>query len=312
MGFRIGHKLVFTVFGAAHDVCVGGMLEGIPVGKKVDLLRVEAALAERRPRGKEESPRVEEDRFLLLSGLQEGHTTPSPLVFALANDDIDPSAYDPEIFRPGHADLSAFLAHGRGRWKTGGGIASGRMTAPIVAAGAVVLPWLEEKGIRIGTEVCFGEPMCGTEVRVVLSGMAPGIGRPFFDSLEGVLAHAFFAVPGVKAIAFGQGASLSRMTACEAADPYRMDNERIRTDRNVDGGIQGGMTTGENVVFTVWTKPIPSQAASVETVDIQGRPRVWRKTGRHDRSIARRLEPIYRSLAALVLADEWLLSGRTL
>ena len=183
MSFSIGKVVKFNIFGASHDICVGGGLEGIPAGTKIDFDKIESALERRRPSLKGETKRVEKDDFLFLSGLEDGHTTEAPFTFAIKNEDIKSVDYEEisNIFRPGHADYSKYVKYNGNAFKTGGGIFSGRMTAPIVVAGTVVRDILLKMGITLESKTIFGESGTGAKIKVSVHGVKAGVGEPFFD-----------------------------------------------------------------------------------------------------------------------------------
>ncbi|MDO5716358.1 MAG: chorismate synthase [Tissierellia bacterium] len=308
MAFQFGKQFKITIFGASHDVTVGIAMEGLPLGWEVPLHRMEEELRRRRPHTSKETSRQEPDQLLLLSGLQDGKTTPSPLVIALENNQVKKEEYQTieRAFRPGHGDYTAHVKYGKGAWKTGGGIASGRMTATLVVAGAMAMDLLEKKGIMISSTILFGKNHCGAQIEVRGKNIPAGLGRPFFDSLESQLSHLYFSVPSVKGVVFGNIMKTYEMTGIEALDPYVPRGEGVGTENNHDGGIQGGITNGEDVVVHIYLKPIATQSTPVPTLNRELEPVTLSVRGRHDSSIAERVRPVLESCMAIVVLDEML------
>ena len=353
-----GSNLTVTLFGESHGPAVGAVLDGLCPGLPVDEAAIAAQLAKRSPQTEADTARREPDRFEIISGVFEGHTTGTPLCLLIRNEEARSGDYTYGPARPSHADYPAFIKYHGFEDYRGGGHFSGRVTAAIAAAGGILLPALEKKGIRIGTHIlrCAGtedEPFAenaaaltaqldqlnaksfpvlndaagkamtaqilaareekdsvGGITETVISGLPAGLGEPWFDSVEGLLAHAVYSLGGVKGVEFGLGFGFAAEKGSRANDPYRLDGAgNIVTESNHNGGILGGITTGMPVLFRCAVKPPSSIAQPQNTVDfLRGEETVLTLSGRHDPTILRRICPVLDSLAALVSAD--LLTGR--
>ena len=249
-----------------------------------------------------------------------------------------------DVMRPGHADYAGKVRYKGFNDYRGGGHFSGRLTAPLVFTGAVAKTVLAQKGIVVGaiTDDLFNplgemaerlqalrkftlpvlddgkaslmeaEIMAAREqmdsvggiVEVMAAGMPPGIGDPFFDSLESRLSHALFSVPAVKGIEFGAGFALAALKGSETNDPMTFDKGKVRTTRNNNGGITGGITNGMPVLFRVAIKPTPSIGQPQQTVNVtEGKDTVLEIKGRHDPCIVPRAVPVIEAVTAWVLLD---------
>lgn len=305
MSFSIGKVVKFNIFGASHDICVGGSLEGLPAGTKIDFERIESDLSRRRPSAKGETKRVERDEFLFVSGLEDGHTTEAPFTFAIKNEDIKPEDYDKisNIFRPGHADYSKYIKYSGNAFRTGGGIFSGRMTAPIVVAGSVVMDILSKMGITIESKIIFGESGTGARIKVSVHGVKAGVGEPFFDSFESEIAHAMFSIPAVKGVNFGEIENLYSKTIEDIYDEYEIKEGEPKLKHNYWGGVDGGITNGEEIYFYTLLKPIQTHDFQIQTVDKEYNALNVKFGGRHDKNISKRVQVVLESMTAIVLYD---------
>ena len=346
----IGTSVILTVFGESHGPAVGVVLDGLAPGLPVDEAYIAEQLARRRPAGPADTARVEPDRFQLVSGVYEGRTTGTPLTILIPNENVRSADYAAvqAVARPSHADYTAQAKYHGFQDLRGGGHFSGRVTAGIVAAGAICRQALAAKGIRLGTHIlrCAGvedapftdvaseldrieakrfplirdleeqveaavlaakseQDSVGGVIQTGICGLPAGLGEPWFDSLEGVLARAAFAVGGVKGIEFGDGFGLAALRGSQANDPFRMQDGRVVTATNHNGGINGGITNGMPVVFNLAVKPTPSISRPQQTVDfVQGKDVELALTGRHDPAIIRRICPVVTALVAVVLCDQ--------
>ena len=305
MSFSIGKVVKFNIFGASHDICVGGGLEGIPTGTKKDFDKIESALERRRPSLKGETKRVEKDDFLFLSGLEDGHTTEAPFTFAIKNEDIKSVDYEEisNIFRPGHADYSKYVKYNGNAFKTGGGIFSGRMTAPIVVAGTVVRDILLKMGITLESKIIFGESGTGAKIKVSVHGVKAGVGEPFFDSFESEIAHAMFSIPAVKGVNFGEIENLYNKKIEDIYEEYEIKDGEPKLKHNYWGGVDGGITNGEEIYFYILLKPIQTHDFSIQTVDKEYNEVKTKFEGRHDKNISKRVQVVLESMTAIVLYD---------
>ena len=346
----IGESVILTVFGESHGPAVGVVLDGLAPGLPVDEAYMAEQLARRRPAGPADTARVEPDRFQLVSGVHEGRTTGTPLTILIPNENVRSADYGAvqTVARPSHADYTAQVKYHGFQDPRGGGHFSGRVTAGIVAAGAICRQALERKGIRLGTHIlrCAGvedapftdvaseidriearrfplildleeqveaavlaakseQDSVGGIIQTGICGLPAGLGEPWFDSLEGVLARAAFAVGGVKGIEFGDGFALASLRGSQANDPFRMQEGRVVTQTNRNGGINGGITNGMPVIFNLAVKPTPSIARTQRTVDfVAGKDVELSLTGRHDPAIIRRICPVVTALVSVVLCDQ--------
>ncbi len=352
-----GTHLILTLFGESHGPAVGAVLDGLAPGLPVEEEFIAAQLSLRRPAGATGSARREPDRFTILSGVFEGKTTGTPLCITIPNEDVSSGDYRRGLARPGHADYAAHVKYcGYEDWR-GGGHFSGRLTAPVVAAGAILIAALRRRGILIGTHLnrCAGIPdrpfsespeglaadlaklnaspfavlderageamqaaiaaaaaegdSVGGVLETAITGLPAGLGEPWFDSVEGLLSHALFSIPAVKGVQFGAGFDLADARGSVWSDPLRMEEGRVVTTANHNGGVNGGVTNGMPVVFRCLVKPTPSIFLPQETVDLTtGENTVLTLSGRHDPAILHRARVVADSVAALVLCD--LLAGR--
>ena len=346
----IGESVILTVFGESHGPAVGVVLDGLAPGLPVDEAYMAEQLARRRPAGPADTARVEPDRFQLVSGVYRGRTTGTPLTILIPNENVRSADYGAvqTVARPSHADYTAQVKYHGFQDPRGGGHFSGRVTAGIVAAGAICRQALERKGVRLGTHIlrCAGvedapftdvaseidriearrfplildleeqveaavlaakseQDSVGGIIQTGICGLPAGLGEPWFDSLEGVLARAAFAVGGVKGIEFGDGFALASLRGSQANDPFRMQEGRVVTQTNRNGGINGGITNGMPVIFNLAVKPTPSIARTQRTVDfVAGKDVELSLTGRHDPAIIRRICPVVTALVSVVLCDQ--------
>lgn len=350
-----GNNITLTLFGESHGAAIGAVLDGISPGITVDTEYIAERLRKRKSAGEISTPRREADEVEFLSGVYEGKTTGTPIAAVIRNADTKSRDYSKTrpLARPGHADYTAFCKyHGYEDFR-GGGHFSGRLTAPIVALGALCQYALREKGILVGTHIarCRGVsdrefcnykedivslekgdfPLLDMEKReeleneilsakkqldsvggvleTAICGMPAGVGEPFFDSAESVLSHALFSVPGIKGVEFGAGFSICDMYGSEANDAFYMDGERVGTRTNNNGGINGGITNGSEIIFRCAVKPTPSIAKAQETVNFfEGKDADIEITGRHDPAIFHRAAVVVDSITSVALCD--LLTGR--
>ena len=305
MSFSIGKVVKFNIFGASHDICVGGSLDGLPAGTKIDFEKIKSNLERRRPSLKGETKRVEKDDFLFVSGLEDVQTTEAPFTFAIKNEDIKPVDYEEisNIFRPGHADYSKYVKYNGNAFKTGGGIFSGRMTAPIVVAGTVVRDILLKMGITLESKTIFGESGTGAKIKVSVHGVKAGVGEPFFDSFESEIAHAMFSIPAVKGVNFGEIENLYNKKIEDIYEEYEIKDGKPKLKHNYWGGVDGGITNGEEIYFYILLKPIQTHDFKVKTVDKEFNEVDVKFEGRHDKNISKRVQVVLESMTAIVLYD---------
>lgn len=345
-----GNALSVTLFGESHGSAIGAVVDGIAPGIKIDTDYINMKLALRRPSGKISTARSEKDEVIFESGVYEGHTTGTPICILIKNADTHSSDYTELVgkARPGHADYSAFCKYHGFEDARGGGHFSGRITAALVAAGAIVQSALKERGITVATHIYRlagiqdkkieamtdieelenaefplvdkdlekamkekimkakenGDSVGGI-LETAIIGMPAGVGEPWFDTVESLLSHALFSVPAVKGVEFGDGFALADMLGSCANDAYRIDEDgKAFTVTNHNGGIGGGITNGQPIVFRCAVKPTPSIAQKQETVDyINVSNTDIEIKGRHDPCIVHRARAVVDAVAALTVAD---------
>ena len=310
----IGHHFRLTTFGESHGTAIGGVIDGCPSQLKLDFELIDKELRRRKTAQTDTaSQRNEPDQIEWLSGLLNGVTLGTPIAFMVRNEDCKPDDYDAlkDMYRPSHADFTYEQKYGLHDWR-GGGRASARTTLPIVVAGAIAKQILKEKGIVVFAQVTEmgvaqqakneGDTVGGiVECRIV--GVPAGWGEPMFGKFSAALAHAMFSLPAVKGFEIGDGFALAKMKGSEANDTFININGCITTSTNHCGGIQGGITNGNDIVFRVAFKPIPSIAKPQHTVNREGEPCEIVIQGRHDVCALPRAVVLIEAMAALVTVD---------
>ena len=310
----LGHLFKLTTFGESHGTAIGGVIDGCPSQMKLDFDFIEQELLRRKTaQSSISSQRKEPDRVEWLSGLLDGVTLGTPIAFMVRNEDCKPEDYEAlkDVYRPSHADYTYEQKYGIRDWR-GGGRASARTTLPIVVAGAIAKQILKDKGIRVCAEVTSmgdaeqarreGDTVGGiVECRIL--GAPAGLGEPMFGKISAELAHALFSLPAVKGFEIGDGFALAKMKGSEANDTFINKEGKITTLTNHSGGIQGGITNGNDVVFRVAFKPIPSISQAQQTVNRAGEPCQIAIGGRHDVCALPRAVVLVEALAAMVTVD---------
>ncbi|MFH0799267.1 MAG: chorismate synthase [Pseudomonadota bacterium] len=317
-----GRLFRISVYGESHGQSVGVVIDGCPAGIPLSEKDFEKDLMERRSGARGTSTRREPDKPIIMSGLFRGRTTGAPLTVHFRNTDVDSKTYKSvrDIPRPGHADYVAVKKYGGFNDHRGGGHFSGRMTLGLVASGVVakklILPMkvrahLVEAGgdanIAQAVECALSsEDSIGGIIECIVIDVLPKLGEPFFDSVESLVSHAMFSVPGVKGIEFGAGFASARMRGSEYNDP--IISARGKTKTNNCGGINGGITNGNDLLLRVAVRPPSSIGAIQHTYDFVKKKRVRVSIpGRHDACIALRMPVIVESVVSVVLADLCLL-----
>lgn len=345
-----GNALTITLFGESHGPAIGAVLDGLAPGIKIDEEYIRGKLNQRRPVGKISTPRQEEDKVEFLSGVFNGYTTGTPLCLIIRNENVKSKDYDSvsRLARPSHADLTARYKYGGFEDYRGGGHFSGRITAALVAAGAIVMKALEDKGIKIGTHIksCGGVSdrdfgnlkediealeektfpvldeqsaqlinqkileaagdgdSVGGVLETAVTGMVCGVGEPWFDTVESMLAHSIFSVPAVKGVEFGAGFAICNMRGSEANDAIRYEDGKVVTATNNSGGINGGITNGMPIIFRTGIKPTASIFKEQETIDMLKKENgLLQLKGRHDPAIVHRARVVIDVVTAITLAD---------
>ena len=323
--------LRLDVRGASHARKMTFTLENFPAGVRVDAEKVAEFMERRAPgRDKLSTARRETDEVVWRGGFAaDGRTTGEPIVGEIASRDMRPGDYGAErtVPRPGHADFGQWVE--QGRIPTGGGKNSGRLTAPLCAAGALCLEYLARRGIFVQAQiVALGNAVCGKDedyekeilkarnagdsiggmVGCTISGLPPALGGPLFDGLETDISAAVFGIPGVKGIVFGDvlGCEFIGTTpGSKYNDQFSVkDNGLVWTDTNQQGGIMGGRTYGKPVCFTVAMRPTPTVFVEQNSVDLATmKPAKLSMKGRHDPCIVRRAVPVIEAVTAFAVMD---------
>jgi chorismate synthase len=316
-----GRYFRLNIFGESHGESVGINIDGIPAGLPLEFEEFLADLERRRGGGqKGTTPRKEDDLPIFKSGLFNGHTTGAPLTILFENNNTRSGDYEKirAIPRPGHADFVAHKKFSGFEDFRGGGHFSGRLTVALVAAGVIAKKILSLKGVEVKAEIVEigGEkdPEAGLQkaidakdsvggiVECRVSGLPIGWGEPFFDSVESVLSHAVFAIPAVRGIEFGTGFEAAKMFGLQHNDAI-LNNEG-KTSTNHAGGIVGGITNGNELVFRIAIKPTSSTPKEQESLNWEtGEVEKFSVKGRHDLCIALRVPVVLEAVTACVLTD---------
>jgi chorismate synthase len=315
-----------TIFGESHGPGTGIVVDGCPAGIPVAEDHFTGDLMRRKSGREGTTPRKEEDLPEILSGVFNGYTTGAPLAIFVRNKNIRPSDYEilRDVPRPGHADFVAMKKYGGFSDWRGGGHFSGRITASLVTAGVIAKKIISpvscealliEAGGMKDIEAAVKKAMedgdsIGGIVECTITNLPAGLGEPFFDSVESVISHMIFSVPAIKGIEFGSGFHASRMKGSEHNDKI-VDTDG-KTATNYAGGINGGITNGNDLVFRVAVKPASSISRDQRTMNFKTGKMVDLKIeGRHDTCIALRVPVVIEAAAAIVMADLMLLEQKT-
>ena len=317
------------LFGESHGNAIGITLENPPPGIRLDWDFIRAEMARRAPgQSNLTTTRREADEIEILSGVFEGKTTGTPLCAIIRNTDAHEADYRllKDLPRPSHADYTAALRYGTHADYRGGGHFSGRLTAPLVFAGALAKLILRERGIDVAAAISMiggvkdpseqeiaaiiekvrqEKDSGGGAIRGSVMGLPPGCGSPDFGlNAEGIFAQYFFAVPAVKAVSFGAGFGFASLRGSEANDAFLLENGDIRTATNHSGGINGGITNGMPLTFEVAFRPTPSIGRPQKTVSLSRREETELTIpGRHDPCIVLRAVVVIEAAAALAACE---------
>jgi chorismate synthase len=352
-----GKQFRVTVFGESHGPAVAVVVDGCPAGLEFNVDDIQVELDRRLPPDPAlTSSRREKDEAQILSGVYEGYTTGAPVSILTWNKDVKSQDYDKLKFtaRPGHADYPTRIKYADFNDLRGGGRASGRMTVPLIMAGAIARKLLRKIGVEVfahtiqihavklerqlpndtirtatyANSVRCADPetaekmreaimkarqdgdSLGGVVECIAEGVSPGIGEPFFDSLDADLAKIAFGIPAVKGFEVGSGFRASGMKGSDNNDPYAVSNGKVVTLTNNAGGILGGLSTGMPIVVRIAFKPpssIPKEQKTVNLRDMQDT--TVQVTGRHDPCIVPKAVPVVEAAVAIVLADHCLRAG---
>ncbi|MBO4403970.1 MAG: chorismate synthase [Treponema sp.] len=341
-GNSFGIVFKVTTFGESHGEGLGCIIDGCPAGIKFDYDFLQSEMARRKPGygGAAATQRKEDDTAEVLSGVFEGITTGTPIAVLIRNTSQKSGDYSniKDVFRPGHGDFTYFEKYGIRDYR-GGGRSSGRETCARVAAGAVAKMILRENGISI---TAYTKKACGIEIsevdetvieknlmrapdlnaaalmqekveqykkegnsaggiiECVIRGVKPGLGEPVFDKADALLAQALLSIGAVKGIEFGAGFEAADLTGKENNDSM-IKGFGFKT--NNAGGILSGITNGNDIIFRIAVKPVPSIYLKQETVDIDGNECSIEIEGRHDVCLCPRIVPVVEAMAAVTMTD---------
>lgn len=347
-GNTFGTFFKLTTFGESHGPAIGGVIEGCPPGLHIDIEAIQRELDRRRPgQSAIVTQRKEQDQVQFLSGIFEGKTTGTPIGFTIANQDQQSADYShiKDVYRPGHADYVYEQKYGLRDYR-GGGRSSARETACRVVAGALAKQILPEVKInafvssvgdvfidkpyqaldfsqtdsnavrcpdsetaarmmQLISEVKAQGDTVGGTVTCVLQNVPIGLGEPVFDKLHAELGKAMLSINAVKGFEYGSGFCGARMKGSEHNDAYNPDGT---TKTNLSGGVQGGISNGMDIYFRVAFKPVSTIMQSQQTIDALGNTVAMEGKGRHDPCVVPRAVPIVEAMAAIVLADFYLIN----
>ncbi len=352
-GNVIGKVLILSTFGESHGKGIGGILDGLPAGLKIDFRLVQQDLNRRRPgQSSIVSSRDEPDEVEFLSGIIDNYSLGTPIAFIVRNKDYISSDYDhlKEVYRPSHADFTYDNKYGIRDYR-GGGRSSARETISRVIGGALAKQLLAKFGISIVAYVNSigsvsvdsqymeldlatteeSEVRCpdkntsekmleaikitseqgdtlGGEITCVIKNTPIGLGEPVFDKLSADLAKAIMSINAVKGFEIGSGFSSVKMKGSAHNDIFVNEGDRVHTSTNNSGGIQGGISNGEDIYFKAAFKPIATIMKDQNTIDSDGNSTILKGKGRHDVTVVPRAVPIIEAMAALVIADHLLLN----
>jgi chorismate synthase len=344
-GSTFGHLFRVTNFGESHGPAIGCVIDGCPPGLPLAPEDMQRDLDRRKPgTSRHVTQRREADRVEILSGVYEGVTTGTPIALLIRNEDARSRDYEAlvDTFRPGHADYTYWRKYGL-RDPRGGGRSSARLTAPMVAAGAVAKKWLR---LRYGTEVRghlaqLGEieipfedwaqvdtnpffapaaqivprleqymdalrrrgDSCGARVRVVATNVPAGLGAPLYDKLDADIAYAMMGLNAVKGVEIGAGFRSVTQLGSEHGDELTPEGFAS----NNAGGVLGGISTGQDIEVSIAIKPTSSIRVPRRSIDRTNQPVTVATEGRHDPCVGIRATPIAEAMLALVLIDHVLL-----
>jgi chorismate synthase len=346
-GNSFGTHFKLTTYGESHGEAIGGIIEGCPAGLKLDLDAIQKEMQRRKPgQSKIVTQRKEEDEVMFVSGIFEGITTGTPIAFQIKNTDQKSKDYsqNKDVYRPSHADFTYDKKYGLRDYR-GGGRSSARETANWVVAGAIAKQLVKEIEINafvssVG-EVFIDKPYqeldfsktetndvrcpdtaaaekmeayikqikkagdtVGGTITCVIKNAPIGLGEPVFDKLHARLGQAMLSINAVKGFEFGSGFCGARMKGSEHNDIFNTDGT---TQSNLSGGIQGGISNGMDIYFRVAFKPVATIMQNQHTIDKAGNPTEIQGKGRHDPCVVPRAVPIVEAMAALVLADFYLM-----
>ena len=320
-----GTVFKISIYGESHGNQVGVLIDGCPAGLAILEDDFNEDLLRRKSGAKGTTPRIEDDQPIIESGVFKGCTTGAPILISFKNKNTISDDYK-EFFcfpRPGHADFTAKMKYGSYNDYRGGGHFSGRLTLGLVAAGVIAKKLInsisiQAKLIEAGGETDVNkaidkaiknEDSIGGVVECIAENISVGLGEPFFDSVESVLSHIVFSIPAIKGIEFGSGFKAAQMFGSEHND--QLIDSSGKTITNFAGGVNGGITNGNTLIFRVAVKPTSSISKVQQTLNLEtGKQEELKIKGRHDVCIALRVPVVIEAVTAIVLADLMLLEQK--
>ena len=312
-----------SIFGESHGSEVGIVIDGTPAGIAITQKDFEKDLLRRKPGKQGTTARIESDIPKIISGIYKEKTTGAPITIIFENKDISSSDYEKfiDMPRPGHADFTSKIKYKGFNDLRGGGHFSGRLTAPLVSAGVIAKKIINgidvsaalieaggaddiESAIKSAEEK---KDSIGGIVECRIKNIQSGFGEPFFDSFESVVSHIIFAIPGIRGIEFGAGFKAARMKGSEHNDAIISADGKTKTNNH--GGINGGITNSNEIVFRVAVKPASTIPATQKTYNFRtNKIEELAAEGRHDTCFALRIPPVAEAAAAIAIADFYLIS----
>ena len=326
-----GNLFTLTTFGESHGAAVGGVVDGMPAGIDIDLDFIQHELDRRRPgQSKITTSRQEADQVELLSGVFEGKSTGCPIGFIVRNTNQHSQDYENMrcLFRPSHADYTYQEKYGI-RDHRGGGRSSARITISRCVGGALAKLVLKQLGITVQAytsqvgdialpydythyDLSLTETnavRCRGIITCVVTGCPAGMGEPEFDKLHAALGKAMLSINAVKGFEYGEGFAGVTARGSEQNDIFRNQDGKVTTATNHSGGIQGGISNGQDIYFRVAFKPVATILREQETIDLEGNPTTFTAKGRHDPCVLPRAVPVVEAMAAMTILDFFLLKN---
>jgi chorismate synthase len=323
---NFGRLFRISIFGESHGECVGITIDGCPAGLSLSAEDLLPDLERRKGgQGKGTTPRKEDDYPIFKSGVFNAKTTGFPITILFENKNTRSEDYNKQrsIPRPGHADWVAHQKFGGNEDYRGGGHFSARLTTGLVAAGAIAKMLMKEVSIHAVVTEVGGEKdvekglqkaidakdSVGGIIECKVNGLPVGLGEPYFDSIESVLSHILFAIPAVRGVEFGTGFAAAKMFGSEHNDA--IENTEGKTRTNHAGGVVGGISNGNELVFRLAVKPTSSTPKEQNSLNWDtGKTEDFSIKGRHDLCVALRAPVIVEAVTAIVLADFMLLEQK--
>jgi chorismate synthase len=337
------NNLGISVFGESHGYGIGITIHNFPANVSLDIDRIKNDLQKRTSFITGKSTRTEKDEFEIISGFWRGVTTGAPLTFLIRNKDVDSTPYlDNEgRARPSHGDYTSFIKYQGANDFRGGGHLSGRLTALYVILGSICQQQLERLGIKTVSRIkslhniedddiidinqlsedlpvynqekkqeminlldSLVDDSVGGIIETYIQGVVPGVGNPLFNNIESLISRVIFSIPAVKGIEFGKGFAITKLFGSIANDQMQYINNEVHYLSNNSGGIQGGITNGNDIVFRTAIKPTASIGKKQNTINYITKENIETAiTGRHDKSIMIKAVHVVNAMASFAIYD---------